>query len=52
MMREAMFRAEQWGIKEEHLDDDGVHCRAMAADSGTLSRHCHCLSTAFKLSPF
>ena len=38
MMREPMFRAEQWGMKEEYPDDDGVRCRAMAADSQTLSR--------------
>ena len=25
MMREPMFRAEKWGIKEEYPDDDGVH---------------------------
>ncbi|MXQ81102.1 hypothetical protein E5288_WYG012860 [Bos mutus] len=39
MMREPMFRAEQWGMKEEYPDDDGVRCRAMAADSRTLSRY-------------
>ena len=53
MMREPMFRAEQWGIKEECLDDDdGVHCGAMAADSWTLSRYCQSLSMVLKLSPF
>ena len=52
MMREPMFRAEQWGMKEEYPDDDGVRCRAMAADSRTLSRYYRCLSTLFKLSPF
>lgn len=33
MMRDPVFRSEQWGVEEKYLDDDGVHLRAVAADS-------------------
>ena len=33
MTQEPMFRGDKWGITEEYLDDDGVHCRVMATDS-------------------
>lgn len=43
---------EQWGIAEGCLDDDGVHSRAVAADSRILPIFSQRLIMVFNLCPW